>query len=67
MGKGTNKKTALTFALLGRGGHEHAGLVEGTPHNQAAVSTVFRRLIQLVSIPATAPHSQNQGCTYCPV
>lgn len=59
--RGTNKKTALTFGLLGRGGHKRAGLVEGTPHNQAPVSTVSRRLIQLVSIPAAAPLASTQG------
>lgn len=61
VGRGTNKKTALTFGLLGRGGHERAGLVEGTPHNQAPVSAVSRRLIQLVSIPAAAPLASTQG------
>lgn len=60
-GRGTNKKTALTFGLLGRGGHKRAELVEGTPHNQAAVSAVSRRLIQLVSIPAAAPLASTQG------
>lgn len=59
--RGTNKKTALTFGLLRRGGHERAGLVEGTPHNQAPVSAVSRRLIQLVSIPAAAPKAATKG------
>lgn len=61
IGRGTNKKTALTFGLLGRGGHERARLVEGTPHNQAPVSAVSRRLIQLVSIPAPAPLASTKG------
>lgn len=61
VGRGTNKKTALTFGLLVRGGHKEAGLVEGTPHNQAPVSAVSRRLIQLVSIPATAPLASTRG------
>lgn len=58
MGSGTNKKTALTFGLLGRGGHKRASPVEGTPHNQAPVSAVSWRLIQLVSIPVAAPRSR---------
>lgn len=60
-GRGTNKKTALTFGLQGRGGHKQAGLVEGTPHYQAPVSAVSRRLIQLVSIPAAAPLAAAQS------
>lgn len=39
----------------------------GTPHNQAPVSAVSRRLILLVSIPATAPLAPSPECTYCPV
>ena len=61
VGRGTNKRTALTFGLLGRGGQEQAGLVEGTPHNQAPVSAVSRRLIQLVSIPDAAPIASTLG------
>lgn len=61
LGRGTNKETALTFGLLERGGHKRAGLVEGTPHNQAPVSAVSRRLIQLVSIPVAAPVASTQG------
>lgn len=44
IGRGTNKATALTFGLLGRGGHEQAALVEGTPHNQAPVSVAFQEI-----------------------
>lgn len=58
MRSGTNKKTALTFGLLGRGGHQRASPVEGTPHNQAPVSAVSWRLIQLVSIPVAAPRGR---------
>lgn len=61
VGRGTNKKTALTFGLLGRGGHEWAGLVVGTPHNQTPVSAVSRRLIQLVSIPVAVPLASTKG------
>lgn len=61
VGRGTNKKTALTFGLPGRGGHQRALLVEGTPHNQPPVRAVSRRLIQLVSIPAAAPQASTQG------
>lgn len=35
--------------------------MEGTPHNQAPVSAVSRRLIQLVSIPAAAPLASTQS------
>lgn len=62
IGRGTNKKTALTFGLPGKGrARAGPGLAEGTPHNQAPVSAVSRRLIQLVSIPASAPQASTKG------
>lgn len=60
--EGNKQEDCINLWSAGEGeGTRGARLVEGTPHNQAPVSAVSRRLIQLVSIPASAPQASTKG------
>lgn len=60
--EGNKQEDCINLWSAGEGeGTRGARLVEGTPHNQAPVSALSRRLIQLVSIPASAPQASTKG------